>query len=87
MTERKPHSDNALIDELQEDGPAPSQGGRSGGDVARDVGTRSEMRNTATGNLGNVRPTAQDHPEAMDEAKGEKTIARLQPGSEEQSDR
>ena len=81
MTERKPHSDNALIDELTED-PTPSQGGRAGGGVNRDVGTRSEMRNTV-GNLGNERPTAQDHPEAMNEAKGEKTIARLQPGGAE----
>ena len=79
MTERKPHPDNALIDELTED-PTPSQGGRSGGGVNRDVGTRSEMHNTV-GETGNERPTAQDHPEAMNEAKGEKTIARLQPGN------
>ena len=78
MTERKPHPDNALIDELQEDGPAPSQGGRSGGQVNRDVGTRAELRNTA-GTLGNERPTAQDHPKSMNEAKGEKTIGRLDP--------
>ena len=77
MTERKPHPDNALFDEL-EGVATPSQGGRSGGDVARDVGTRSEMRNTA-GTTGNERPTAQDHPEAMNEAKGEKTIGRLDP--------
>ena len=81
MTERKPHPDNALIDELQEDGPAPSQGGRSGGAVNRDVGTRSELRNTA-GTTGSERPTAQDHPEAMNEAKGEKTIGRLDPANE-----
>ena len=82
MTETKPHSDNALIDELEDQGGAPDQGGRSGGATARDVGTRSEMRNTATGNLGDVRPTAQDHPEAMNEAKGERTIARLDPAKD-----
>jgi len=84
MTERKPHPDNALIDELEEDGPAPSQGGRSGGSVNRDVGTRSELRNTV-GTTGNERPTAQDHPEAMNEAKGEKTIGRLDPANTGQS--
>ena len=78
MTERKPHSDNALIEELEDEGGAPSQGGRSGGDVARDVGTRAEL-NRATGEPDRERPTAQDHPEAVNEAKGDKTIERLQP--------
>ena len=81
MTKRDPHPDNELIDELQADGPAPSQGGSAGGQVNRDVGTRSEMRNT-TGDLGNVRPTAQDHPDNMREAKGDKTRARLAPDGE-----
>lgn len=80
MTERKPHPDNALIDELQADGPAPSQGSSAGGQVARDVGSRAEMHNTA-GEPRNERPHAQDHPEAMNEAKGDKTRARLQPGN------
>ena len=78
MTERKPHSDNALIDELEDQGGAPGQGGASGGNLKRDVGTRSELHNTA-GETGNERPHAQDHPEAMNEAKGEKTIGRLDP--------
>jgi hypothetical protein len=77
MTERKPHPDNALIDELQEDGPAPSQGSRSGGNVNRDVGTRSELRNTV-GTPGNERPRGQDNP-AENARKGEKTIERLDP--------
>jgi hypothetical protein len=80
MTERKAHPDNAMIDELEKDG-APSQSGSSGGSINRDVGSRSEMKNT-TGPTETERPTAQDHPEAMNEAKGEKTIARLQPGNE-----
>ena len=82
MTERKPHSDNALIDELQEDGPAPNFSGSFGGLVSRDVGSRSEMDNTA-GATHTERPRAQDHPEAMNEAKGEKTIGRVRPGNKE----
>ena len=78
MTERKPHPDNALIDELEADGPAPSHGGAAGGNLQRDVGARSEMHNTA-GATGSERPHAQDHPEAQNEAKGDKTRARLDP--------
>ena len=77
MTERKPHPDNALIDELQEDGPAPSQGGSSGGNVNRDVGTRAEL-NRATGEPDRERATGQDNP-VEDAMKGDKTIARLDP--------
>ena len=77
MTERKPHSDNALIDELEEQGGAPSQGGRSGGNVARDVGTRAEIHKTIR-DTGMERPTGQDNP-AEDALKGEKTIDRLDP--------
>ena len=80
MTERKPHPHNALIDELEDDGPAPGQGGSSGGSVNRDVGSRSELRNTA-GSTGTERPTAQDHPEALNESKGDKTTARLDPAN------
>ena len=77
MTERKPHPDNALIDELQEDGPAPNQSGRSGGNVNRDVGTRAEQHTTVR-DIGMERPTGQDNPDE-DAMKGEKTIARLDP--------
>lgn len=80
MTERKPHPDNALIDELEQDGPAPRQGGSSGGDVARTVGTRSELRNTA-GQTGTERDRGQDNP-IDDEMKGEKTIGRLDPAKQ-----
>jgi hypothetical protein len=79
MTHRKPHPDNAMIDELAEDA-TPGQGSSSGGSVNRDVGSRSEMRNTA-GTSGNERPTAKDHPGALNEAKGPKTIDRLDPAS------
>lgn len=80
MTERNPHPDNKMIDELETDGGgATGQSGSSGGSLKRDVGTRSEMHDAA-GEPRSERPHAQDHPEAMNEAKGEKTIGRLQPG-------
>ena len=77
MTERKPHPDNELIEDLLEDGPTPSQGGRSGGDVKLNVGTRSEMRNTV-GTTGNERDRSQDNPIDA-EKKGSKAIERLDP--------
>ena len=78
MTKRDPHPDNDLIDRLQEQG-SMAEGGRSGGNLNTDVGTRAEL-NRATDPDDTERPTAQDHPEAMNEAKGDKTIGRLQPG-------
>ena len=77
MTERKPHPDNELIDELQEDGPTPSQGGSAGGQVNRDVGSRTDLHK-AVRDTGMERPTGQDNP-AEDAMKGEKTIAHLAP--------
>ncbi|HLV07730.1 MAG TPA: hypothetical protein VKY80_08670 [Croceibacterium sp.] len=77
MTKRDPHPDNELIDELQEEGPAPSHGGSSGGDLARNVGSRAEVHTTVR-DTGMERPTGQDNP-AQDELKGEKTIDRLDP--------
>ena len=77
MTERKPHPDNDLIEELQKGGPTPSQGGSSGGDLARNVGSRAEVHKTVR-DTGMERPTGQDNP-AQDELKGEKTIERLDP--------
>ena len=43
---QKTHSDNELIDSMQ-DQPTPSQGSRSGGEVNTRVGTRAEL-NRAT---------------------------------------
>lgn len=79
MTKRDPHSDNELIDRLQEEGGAPSQGGSAGGQLARDVGTRAELHRAADDPEDTERPHAQDHPQAMNEAKGDKTRARLAP--------
>jgi hypothetical protein len=78
MTERKPHPDNAMIDELEADGATPGQDGRSGGQVNRDVGTRAEQHATVR-DTGMERPTGQDNP-AEDAKKGDKTIAKLDPG-------
>ena len=80
MTERKPHPDNALIDELEDQGSAPSHGGAAGGDLKRDVGSRSELHNTP-GAKGNERPRGQDAPEGQRTAKGERTIERLDPAN------
>jgi hypothetical protein len=81
MTERKPHPDNEFIDELQDQGGAPSHGGSAGGDLQRDVGSRSELNNSLAP-AGSERPRGQDHPEARQTAKGEKTTARLDPAQE-----
>ena len=84
MTERKPHPDNDLIDELQDQGGAPSHGGRAGGNLQRDVGTRSELNNTIAA-AGSERPTGQDANETRQAAKGEKATSRLDPAQENPS--
>lgn len=43
MTNRARDKDNELIDELTE-APTPSQGNASGGDLAREIGQRDELR-------------------------------------------
>ena len=83
MTERKPHPDNALIDALQEEGPTPSQGSQSGGNVHRDVGTRAELRDL-TGTPGIERARGHDNP-AENAMKGRKTIERLDPARKDSS--
>ncbi len=80
MTERKPHPDNALIDELEDQGTAPSQGGTSGGDLKRDVGSRSELHNTA-GATHTERPHGQDARDDQRTTKGPQTIDRLDPST------
>jgi hypothetical protein len=85
MTERKPHSDNALIDEMEEQGRAPSQGGSSGGDVARTVGARAEEHGVDE-DPGVERARKLDNPIDA-EMKGKKTIERLDPAKKGPSDR
>ena len=52
-TKRDPHADNDLIDEAG-DLPTPSQGGSSGGELAREIGQRDED-NSALGGAGEGR--------------------------------
>ncbi len=41
-------------------GPAPSYGGRSGGDLARKTGTKDELRHTTNASAGATRVTKSD---------------------------
>jgi hypothetical protein len=68
MTERKPHPDNELIDQMQQDSVPTAQVDRSGGNVARTVGTRAELHE-AEGQLEGEeveRATGRDNPEQND---------------------
>ena len=76
MTERKPHPDNDLIDRMEEEGGV-AEGGSAGGNVNRDVGSRTDLHTTVR-DTGMERATGQDNP-ADDAMKGEKTIDRLDP--------
>jgi hypothetical protein len=79
MTERKPHPDNALIDEMEDTSAPDAQSTGAGGNVNRTVGTRAEL-NAAQGNLAGEeveRATGSDNP-AQDEKKGDKTIDAIQ---------
>lgn len=84
MPERQsPHSDNELIDEMQEDSVETAQLDRSGGNVNRTVGTRAELRE-AQGTLEGdevERATGSDNP-AEDETKGDKTFDKIRAGNQ-----
>lgn len=75
MTDRNPHPDNALIDELTE-GATPSQGSSSGGEVNRRVGKRAEL-NRATDPENREPVVGSDNP-AQDAMKGEKSLNAMQ---------
>ena len=76
MANRDPHSDNELIDAMEETaGGSSAQNDRSGGNLARDVGTRAEQKATE-GNLEGDevdRVRGSDKGEA-DTLKGDQTI-------------
>ena len=83
MTERKPHGDNALIDEMEEDSVKGAQLDRSGGNGARSVGTRAELHQ-AEGTLEGdevERAVGSDNP-ADDEMKGDKTFDKIRTGNQ-----
>ena len=79
MPERDPHSDNELIEAMEENaGGATAQNDRSGGNLARDIGSRAEQRTAEdhlSGDEGD-RAKGSDNP-AQDELKGDKTIAAM----------
>jgi hypothetical protein len=68
MTERKPHPDNALIDQMQQDSMPTAQGSMSGGNVARTVGTRADLQQVEGTLVGEEveRATGSDNPEQND---------------------
>ena len=83
MTERKPHPDNELIDRMQEESIPTAQQSRSGGDVARRVGTRAELHE-AEGTLEGdevERAVGSDNP-ADDAMKGNKTFEKIRTGKQ-----
>lgn len=76
MPERQSrHPDNDLIDDMQE-GAAPSQGSRSGGEVITRVGTRDEIKRATDPD--NREPTVGSDNPAQDAKKGRKTRAAIQ---------
>jgi hypothetical protein len=79
MTKRNPHPDNELIEELAAGG-APGQQSRSGGNIARDVGTRAELDNLLRG-AGVERVTGKDNP-AEDATTGARTAAKIRRGDQ-----
>jgi hypothetical protein len=83
MTERKPHPDNDLIDQMQQDSMPTAQGSTSGGNVARTVGSRAELH-AAEGQLEGEeveRATGSDNP-AQNEVKGDKTFDKIRTGNQ-----
>lgn len=71
------HPDNEMIENAGEM-PTPSQGGRSGGSLANDVGTRAELHKTEDDLPAVERVKGSDDPEA-DAVKGPKSRAKLKP--------
>ena len=83
MTERKPHPDNEMIDQMEQESTPTAQGGTSGGDVARTVGSRAELHE-AEGQLEGEEvetATGSDNP-AQNEVKGDKTFDKIRTGQQ-----
>ena len=82
MTERKPHPDNELINQMQQDSMPTAQGSASGGNVARTVGSRAELHEVEGQLEGEEveRATGRDNPEQNDRMgdKAHDKIARGQ---------
>ena len=54
------NDDSELIESMEE---APAQGGRSGGNLQRDIGTRADEEHRIDGKTGVTRVRASDKPE------------------------
>jgi hypothetical protein len=83
MTERKPHPDNDLIDQMQQDSMPTAQGSTAGGNVARTVGSRAELHE-AEGQLEGEeveRATGRDNPEQNDRM-GDKAHDKIRTGQQ-----
>ena len=83
MTERKPHPDNDLIDQAEQDSVPTAQAGRSGGNVARTVGTRAELPFGLVQLEGEEveRATGRDNPEQNDRM-GDKAHDKIAKGQQ-----
>jgi len=83
MTDRKPHGDNALIDEMGGDSVKGAQQSSAGGNVARTVGTRAELHEAESTLEGDEveRAVGSDNP-ADDEMKGNKTFDKIRTGNQ-----
>ena len=84
MTERKPHPDNELIDQMQQDSMPGAQGSTSGGTLATDIGSRAELHE-AEGQLEGEeieRVTGSDNP-ARNERMGDKTYDKIRSGQQD----
>lgn len=77
MPERK--SRRPANDLIDGDQPVPSQGGTSGGDLSRDVGSRAELKQSLGEEPEPERVTGKDHP-AANARKGRKALSRMQGG-------
>ena len=83
MTERKPHPDNELIDQMEQDSMPTAQGSTSGGNVARRVGTRAELQQAEGTLVGEEveRATGGDNPE-QNGRMGDKTHEKIAKGQQ-----
>jgi len=75
MTKRDPHADNELIDSMEDEaGGATAQNDRSGGNLARDVGTRAEEKATEGHLEGDEVDRVRGSDKETDSLKGDTTI-------------
>jgi hypothetical protein len=84
MTERKPHPDNEMIDQMEMESIEPTQQGSSGGNVSRAVGSRAELHR-ARGQLEGEeveRATGRDNP-VRNAVKGRKTFDKIRTGRQD----